>query len=592
MKRSTFAAFVLSFLVALPLAAQLGVPSFGGTTLGGAADPGDDLVTLSMTFDQAQYAPGAKVRGEIRAAIKEGWHINSIKPLDEFLIPTRLTIESEAISDTGVRFPDHVLRAFTFTQGDKIAVYEGTVPIAFEGTRTASSQTRIVATLRYQACNDSVCLAPREVKVESVLGATVAAAAPVPSGGFTPLTEAPKQRSSLFSGDIGSTLESRGLPLTLLVIFVLGIALNLTPCVYPLIPITLGYFASQTGGKRSRQVALASVYTLGIALTYSVLGVFSAMSGKLFGGWLQSPGVLLFFSFLMLVLAASMFGLFEIKVPHFISDRAGARSGHVGALTMGLLAGVVAAPCVGPVVISLIAVVSQRGEPLLGFAMFFALALGLGFPYLIGISSLPRAGGWMVTIKKALGFVLIAMAFYFLRSMIGDRWYYIGVVASLGVGALFLLFDTRKEIGGRALKVACALLLVVGGAAFVPSLASTAKQGLAWDRFSEERLTVATRSGKPVVIDFYADWCIPCKELDEKTFKDPAIMSEAGRFVRLKADLTRTTDASTVALSKKFNVVGVPTIVFLDSNGAEVKDARLTGFEPPDKFLQRMQSVR
>jgi thiol:disulfide interchange protein DsbD len=369
-----------------------------------------------------------------------------------------------------------------------------------------------------------------------------------------------------------------------------GIALNLTPCVYPLIPITLAYFTSQSEGKRSRRAALSLAYVAGIAVTYSILGVFAALTGGLFGAWLQHPAVLVFFALLMLVLAASMFGAYEIRVPHFITDRSGAKGGVVGALVMGLLVGIVAAPCVGPVVISLIAVVSQSGNVILGFALFFVLALGLGLPYLIGVNALPRSGVWMDHVKKAMGFILVAVAFYFLRPLFGDEVYRWGAGISLLVGAIFLFVVGRSVVAGRTVRLACAVLLLVGGAWFLWPRAE--HPGVQWTPYQERLVSQASGNSKPVIIDFYADWCLPCKELDEKTFTSAGVIADSERFVRLKADLTSTSDASVTALAAKYRVVGVPTIVFLDAAGREREDLRLTGFENAERFLARMQAVR
>jgi thioredoxin:protein disulfide reductase len=290
-----------------------------------------------------------------------------------------------------------------------------------------------------------------------------------------------------------------------------------------------------------------------------------------------------------------MFGAFEMQAPQFISRHSGGQSGLLGALTMGLVIGIVAAPCVGPFVISLIALVSSLQSPLLGFLMFFVLALGLGLPYLFlgifssGLTSIPRSGAWMLQVKKAMGFILIAMAFYFLRPLIGDVAFQYGAAASLLIGAAFLFFFSRSQ-GAPVWRIGIAVLLLVAGVAFAIPRRHAAQ--VQWEKYDAGRIAAARAAGKPVVIDFYADWCLPCKELDEKTFSNAGVASELDRFVRIKADLTRPEDATTQQLTTQYGILGVPTIVFLDGSGNEVPAARLVGFEPADKFLQRVQQVK
>ena len=575
-------------------------PGFAQVALQGSEAP-RTIVTLAAVFDDAA---GDAVRGTVTVQIEPRWHINSNKPLEEFFIPTVLRLESAVLTLRSVEYPPHVERTFAFSAGSKLAVYEGTVRIPFVATRLApSGAVRVI--LDYQACDDKVCLPPRSASIDVeypsgkvIEGDALTAGRTVPAPGtadpsrFTPLSAAPQ--GGLFSSDVAGTLASRGWGLTLLAIFVLGLALNLTPCVYPLIPITIAFFSSQSAGKRSQRVGLSIFYVLGMAITYSALGVFSALSGKLFGAWLQLPGVLIFFALLMLVMASSMFGLFEIKVPHFLADRAGARGGLLGALTMGLLVGIVAAPCVGPFVISLIALVSQLGSPVIGFVMFFVLALGLGFPYILlgifssGLSAIPRSGKWMLQIEKAMGFILIAMAVYFLRPLIGEDLYRWGVGLSLIVGAAYLLFMGRSG-GAQAIRYGAAALLLIAGLWFVRPQGD--KQGVVWTPYSEAAISAARGKGQPVMIDFYADWCLPCKELDAKTFSQPAVIEESKRFVRLKADLSRAGDDRVKELTSRYAILGVPTILFLDAGGREVKADRLTGFEEPEPFLKRMTRV-
>lgn len=588
------AAVLLFLFTAVPAFSQIGFP-------------GADASPKATITGSVESRSGDEVAGTIVATIADGWHVNSNKPTEEYAIPTVLELDAATAELIDARYPAHAMKAFEFTGGKELAVFDGTFRIGFRA-RLKSGATKIAATLRYQACSDKVCLPPNtataDIDISKIEGAAPGTATPpaattaVPSGGAVLLSDAPKgaaAKTSLLSTDVGGTLATRGLPLTLLAIFILGLALNLTPCVYPLIPITIGYFSNQSGSSTARRAALSSVYVLGIAITYSALGVFSALSGKLFGGWLQHPAVLVFFALLMLVMASSMFGAFEMQAPQFISKHSGGQSGLLGALTMGLVIGIVAAPCVGPFVISLIALVSSLQSPMLGFLMFFVLALGLGLPYLFlgifssGLSAIPRSGAWMLQVKKAMGFILIAMAFYFLRPLIGDFAFQYGVAVSLLIGAAFLFFFSRAQ-GAPAWRISLAVLLLIAGAAFAIPRKHAVQ--VKFDKYEAQKLAAAQAAGKPVVIDFYADWCLPCKELDEKTFTDEKVVAELDRFVRVKADLTRTEDATTQQLTKQYGVISVPTIVFVDGTGKEPAGSRLNGFEGPDAFLQRAQRVK
>jgi len=588
--------------VVLLLLLLAAVPTFAQISFPGANQPGKVTIEGSI-----QKRSGDEVEGTIVATVENGWHINSNVPTEEFAIPTELSVAAASGELIEAKYPPHAMKAFEFTGGKQLAVFDGTFAIPFRA-KLRPGAPLVQAKLHYQACSDTVCLPPNDAFADldaakitaapAVATSTAVTTSAAPAGGtnFTPMSEAPKnaKKSALLSTDIGGTLASRGLPLTLFAIFILGLALNLTPCVYPLIPITLGYFGSQSGSSTGRRFALSSLYVLGIAITYSALGVFSALSGKLFGAWLQHPAVLGFFALLMLVMASSMFGAFEMQAPQFITRRSGGQAGLAGALTMGLVIGIVAAPCVGPFVISLIALVSSLQSPFLGFLMFFVLAIGLGLPYLfLGIfasaaSSIPRSGEWMLQVKKAMGFILIAMAFYFLRPLTGDLVFQYGVAASLLTGAVFLFIS--RSPGAKVWRLGLAALLLVAGVAFaIPRKHATA---VTWEKYDAKTLAAAKAAGKPVVIDFYADWCLPCKELDEKTFADPAVVAELDRFVRVKADLTVAEDANTVALTKQYKIVGVPTIVFLDATGAEQNEQTFVGFEPPAKFVERAKAVR
>ena len=545
---------------------------------------GDPVVPPALELTGSfSKGSGDQVTGVATVTIPSPWHINSAKPLDSFAIPTVLSFDPATAELIDAKYPPHELKAFSFSGNQQIAVYEGTIQIPFTAKVKGD---KIKASLRYQSCNDKVCLPPKTVDAEFAAGKIASTTQNPNPAGFTSLASAPK-------GDrLANAFATSGLPLTLLIIFVGGLALNLTPCVFPMIPITMGFFAMQSDGRRSRRFALAGLYVLGIVIMYSSLGVVASLGGKMFGAWLQQPAVQIGFSALMLILASSMFGAFDIGVPQFIANKAMGRAGLAGAMTMGLLVGIVAAPCVGPVVVSLITLVASIGKPVIGFVMFAALALGLGFPYLVMLNALPRPGEWMVHVKKSMGFVLVAMAVYFLRPLIGDTWFHYGVAASLLVGAAFLFFMSTRSAQARALQVACAVALLAGGVAFIVFAIprNTGGSELTWQHYDQASM-LGVAAAEPAVIDFYADWCIPCKELDAKTFSDKGVAAELKRFRRVKADLTLPDDPKTKALTKQYAIVGVPTVVFIDSHGNELHDLRLTGFEEPEKFLARAKQA-
>jgi len=566
----------------LGVIALFATSAFAQLSFGGAASnniPGQDLVKLTGSISQRT---GSDVRGIVTATIQSGWHINSNKPLDDFVIPTKLSFDDADL--VSAEFPPHTVRSFTFSGDQKLAVFEGTVQIPF--TAKLKSGDAIHGKLHYQACNDNVCLPPRDAEVTIDAKAIAPSAAPpATSSSFTPLSAAPKGAAPAGNDRLSAAYAEHGLPLTLLILFVGGLALNLTPCVFPMIPITVGFFAMQSDGRRSRRFALSLAYVIGIVITYSALGVFAALSGKMFGSWLQSPAVLIGFAILMLILASSMFGVWEFRVPQFITNRSAGRAGVAGALTMGLFVGIVAAPCVGPVVVALFTLVAAIAKPTIGMAMFATLAFGLGFPYLIALNVFPKPGEWMVQVKKAMGFVLIAMAFYFLRAVIGETPFRLGVAASLLIGAIFLFASRGPR--GRVMRLACAFILLIGGVAFaIPPRKGVEVQ---WTKYDAAAVNA---TGKPVIIDFFATWCIPCKELDEKTFSDAAVAKDLKRFTRIKADLTNGDDPLVKELTKRYAIVGVPTVVFIDSSGHEQQQLRLTGFEKPEQFRARTQQVK
>lgn len=371
---------------------------------------------------------------------------------------------------------------------------------------------------------------------------------------------------------LGALLLGGNLLLALPLIFLAGLALNLTPCVYPLIPITVGFFSRQGGGSKGRVVTLAGFYVLGMAVMYSTLGVAAALSHKLFGSQLQNPYVLIAFAVVMLALGLSMFDVWEMRLPSGLQNHASARAGYVGALIMGLLVGVVAAPCVGPAVVALLQVVGEIGSPTLGFGVFFTLALGLGVPYLVLgsfsglLQKMPRSGEWMNAVKHVFGLIMFGMALYYLKTLMSDTAFKAVVMLyGLGAGVYLLFLDGTGSSARRffAMKRSLGAVAAVAAVWFVLPHGSAPKEaGLHFEPYSEQRITEARAAGRPVLVDFGAEWCLACKEMEAKTFADPRVVKALQGVVTLRADMTNNTP-EVDRLYKEYGIVGLPHVALI-----------------------------
>ncbi|MBM3293190.1 MAG: DUF255 domain-containing protein [Candidatus Aminicenantes bacterium] len=617
---------------------------------------GEDVVAVKVVLPSEILKPGQTYPLILELAIRPPFHINSDQPTEDFLIATTVDFKSlPGISFDKVKFPPAEMRKFALAE-NPLSVYEGEVKISAEITLAPDFREKtliIEGAIGYQACDDQSCFPPAEaafrtsVKVEQpastlpppakaapgraepAAAASDAAEPPPPVEPADPQAEleaqaaaegaaaappAPAAETSPFAG--------KGLPLIFALVFLGGLALNLTPCVYPIIPITISYFGGQSEGKKGGIVLHAVLYVLGLAVTYSLLGLVAAFTGGLFGAALQIPAVLVFIAAIMLLLSLSMFDVYEFRMPAFLNKLAGgSQKGYLGTAAMGLTVGIVAAPCIGPFVLGLLTYVGNRGSLVLGFSLFFVLALGLGLPFLFlavfsgSLRKLPRSGAWMVWVRKIFGFVLIAMAFYFLKPLFPNILVYHAALAlTMLVGGIYMAWIEPTKTAGKAFPfvrtgvgivfLAAALVLASSGvqayldetvAAKLGDLSASAEAApagrIAWVPYSEERLAAALAGGKPVFIDSFADWCIPCKELDKLTFSAPEVVAASRGFVCLKADLTDGKDEAVKAFTRKYGVRGVPTLIFLKPDGTEVVEARTTGFEKKDVFLPKMLQV-
>ncbi|HVA69426.1 MAG TPA: cytochrome c biogenesis protein CcdA [Candidatus Binataceae bacterium] len=569
--------------------------------------PGDIVKISSL-----KIAPGLAAGGDatltVEAEILSGWHINSDHPNSADFIPTRITITPPDNVKAGApKYPTADQIAPAFSGGDKLSVFTG--PIEFVAPLHAgpnfnpAPDDKISVTLDYQPCNDNICLPPAKVSADATLAsiepatrsAKPAAAAAGAIAGDPPANGGGGDEPP--GSALADIFAAHGVLWGFLAVLLGGLALNLTPCVYPLIAVTVAYFGNQGGAPR-RVVLLAAVYVLGIALTFSSLGVAVALSGGLFGAALQSPIVLAGIATMLLALAASSFGLFTIQAPRWIMRSAGAaRPGYAGALGMGLGMGAVAAPCIGPIVLGLLLMVERSASPLFGFALFFTLAMGLGIPY-IGLAlaagsirRMPRSGEWLAWVEQMFGFVLIGLALYFLDPLTPNGLMvrllpYYAIAAGLFLGFVtpagrrwrpFLVF----RIGVGLFAAGALVYMLIPGNRQAP-------HPLTFAPFDEAMLRQARTRGMPVVVDFSASWCIPCREMERTTFRDPNVIGAAAHFMRLRADLTANNER-TGSLTNRFEIKGVPTTVFIDKHGRVRK--REVGYVDAGEFLEDLHQI-
>jgi thioredoxin:protein disulfide reductase len=583
----------------------------------------EDVVKIDTLRLAKPLKPGATSQLEVEARVLPGWHINSNHPNSTDFIRTTLSVTPPAEVKAGaVTYPPAEEIAPAFSGGEKLSVFSGTmkfaVPLSASAAFRPNAAADIAVTLEYQPCNDNICMPPAKVNASAALGSIEPAAAV----GSTP--HAALERTRLMAvvfgdGDGGSSGDSsdvssdgggtrapgsalaniflaHGMLIGLLAVLLGGLALNLTPCVYPLIGVTVAYFGNQGGGPRKIAV-LAVIYVLGIALTFSLAGMAVALSGGLFGAALQNPLVLIAIATMLLVLAASSFGLFSLQPPQWLMQRAGAaRPGYLGSLVMGLGMGVVAAPCIGPIVLGLLLMVERNGSPLFGFILFFTLAIGLGLPYIAlalaagHIKRLPRSGEWLAWVEQLFGFVLVGLALYFLDPVV-DGWTMRLMPYYAVAAGIFLGFITPAGRQWRPFMVFRSLLGTVSlGALLWMLMLSPAKPPaqLDFDPYNGAVLERARAENKPVVIDFSAAWCVPCREMARTTFRDPAVIVAASHFVRLKADMTDRNSRNT-RLALQYAIRGVPTTVFIDKHGRILR--REVGYLNSSRFLRDLHVV-
>lgn len=552
-----------------------------------------------------------------------GWQVADGNYLYRDKIEARIT-DNQSVSIRSLNLPAGENKRdeyFGLTQ-----VYQQDILLNVPLDRPDTAQA-ITLEVRYQGCSETfnICYPP-EIK-------TIKLALPAINNGGNQQTDDDELITSTQTttndnqqDKIAERLASNNLPKILIGFLGLGLLLAFTPCVFPMIPILSSIIVGEGESVTTRRAfTLSLVYVLAMSVTYTAAGVLTGMLGGNLQALLQNFWVIGAFSLILLALALSMFGFYELQLPHFLQQRLHQvshqqRGGKlVSVALMGLLSGLIVGPCLAPPLAGALLFISQHADPVLGGAALFAMSIGMGIPLLIiGTSAgslLPRAGDWMENIKAVFGVLLVALAIWMMSRVIPPSltlalWaglliicaVYLGALESLGIDATGWQ-KFWKGLGLLALTLG--ILLMIGAASGGQQLwqplkqltsisGSTAQneQTLSFELVNSpaELEQALTTTGKPVMLDFYADWCTDCKSMEQTTFKDPAVLAALDNYTLLKVDLTDNT-SDQQAILKQLKVFGPPTMVFFNANGEEFAEQRLIGHVSAAEMLAHLAQL-
>ncbi|HEY4316042.1 MAG TPA: protein-disulfide reductase DsbD [Herbaspirillum sp.] len=522
-------------------------------------------------------------------------------------------------ADNGAKLGEPVFPAGTIkfdqTFQKNVETYRGQVSIRIP--IVGDAPFRLTSTA--QGCTDKgLCYSPMDsfaqlTPISTAAGNTMSvtvAAAPA-SNATTSSNSADAGGSDTGIGGIQGALQSRKLQLILPLFFLLGLGLSLTPCVLPMVPILSSIVVGEGArSSRGRGLLLSAIYALGMALVYTALGVAAGLAGQGLAAALQNPWVLSLFALLLITLSLSMFGFYELQVPASwqtrLSQVSGGQDGGklIGVFIMGAISALIVGPCVAAPLAGALLYISQTRDVLIGGSALFVMAAGMSVPLLlVGMSAgalLPRAGGWMEGVKRFFGVLMLATALWMVMPVLPGAAAVAGwALLGLGYGA----YMVWGQQGGWIAKGVGVAALILGGLQLVnvstggrdalsplAQLSGGPQAKLEFRRVKSEAeldAVLAQTGGKPVMLDFYADWCVSCIEMEKSTYTDPQVRAAMANFILLKADVTAN-DADDKALLKRFSLFGPPGIIFYDANGRKQDDKTLIGYENAQQFAKRL----
>lgn len=496
-------------------------------------------------------------------------------------------------------------------ENNRLEVFTGTVIVPV--TLTSSPPT-MQMTVDYQGCSEGgFCYPPMQEKLTLNLATQSIRAA---STAFSSTMD----KSQLFSlltdqSGISALLSSEHIVTTLFIFALLGLLLAFTPCILPMVPILTGIIVGQKKVSTYHAFLLSLIYVLGAALTYALAGMVAAAIGSSLQIWLQKPWIIAAASGLFILLALSLFGLYELQIPHYwqhkmtrLSERQ--RSGsYLGVFLMGMISTLIISPCVTAPLVGVLIYIGHTGNLLLGAGALFCLGLGMGIPLLlIGTSAgklLPKSGMWMEAIKKAFGILMLGMAVWLLSRILSPMLTLLLYGLVLMISSLYIALYLPRIIGRKKLNLALGFVLGVsgmwvlfGGINITNLFTPNTQQQIAERSFKvihniqqlNQQLALAKQASKPVILDFYADWCESCVSMDRQVFANPDLQHSLSGYILLRADLSNNTEEDQQLL-QTFSVIAPPTVIFFDREGKEVNAARIVGEVDAKEFLARLTRV-
>jgi len=514
-----------------------------------------------------------------------------------------------------------------------VAVYHKLIDLDVPLLRSNTDETRVTLTASYQGCADrGICYPPQkqvfELDLPAAAGAaTVAATEPPTTTAGAETAAAPLQQSE--QDQIAAMIAGQSSWVVIGAFFLIGLGLAFTPCVFPMIPILSGIITGHGRHITTRKAfTLSLAYVLAMALTYTVAGVFAALAGENLQAMLQNPVAITVFALIFVALAFSMFGFYDLQLPSSLQSKLTEISNKqeggslAGAAVMGLLSALIVGPCVAPPLAGALIYIGQTGDAVLGGLALFAMSMGMGAPLIaIGTSAgrlLPRAGAWMDVVKAVFGVVMLGVAIYLLERVISPTlamvlWGLLLVVSAIYMGAITHLPEGAS--GWRKLWKGLGVALLIYGTLFLIGAAANgrdtlqplrgvvlgggsgaaAEQHVAFKRIKtvddlNRELAAAKAQGKPVMLDFYADWCVYCIQMERNTFPDPAVRDAMARMVLLQADVTDNDEADK-ALQRHIGIPAPPAMIFWGADGAERRHLRLLGFMGPEEFAPHLRKA-